>query len=122
MVSLRARSLPPPQAWSKIIHTLIPNVEDLERKLDQFAELNSATEVVIFERTTFLVIAKNQQKSSSTLSDSQRQAILLEEEGYPPLSNKVAPSAKSSADVVALYPGRFGKISQMIKALRHACS
>ncbi|KAJ7080344.1 Gtr1/RagA G protein conserved region-domain-containing protein [Mycena belliarum] len=45
------------RAWSSIVHTLIPNAAVLSKHLSIFAEACSATEVVLFERTTFLVIA-----------------------------------------------------------------
>ncbi|KII89088.1 hypothetical protein PLICRDRAFT_160198 [Plicaturopsis crispa FD-325 SS-3] len=45
------------RAWSRIVHTLIPNAAVLSRHLSTFAEACSATEVILFERTTFLVIA-----------------------------------------------------------------
>lgn len=47
------------RAWSRIIHELIPNIAMLESNLTQFAQITSATEAVIFERTTFLVIARS---------------------------------------------------------------
>ena len=44
------------KAWSSIVYTLIPNIPTLERHLNLFAESADAEEVVLFERTTFLVI------------------------------------------------------------------
>ncbi|BFZ60000.1 GTP-binding protein gtr1 [Saitoella coloradoensis] len=45
------------KAWSSIVYTLIPNIPTLERHLAHFAEIAEAEEVVLFERTTFLVIS-----------------------------------------------------------------
>ena len=45
------------KAWSSIVYTLIPNVPILERHLTNFANITEAEEVVLFERTTFLVIS-----------------------------------------------------------------
>ncbi|KIY50771.1 hypothetical protein FISHEDRAFT_38097 [Fistulina hepatica ATCC 64428] len=45
------------KAWSNIVHTLIPNATSLSRHLTVIAKACSATEVVLFEKTTFLVIA-----------------------------------------------------------------
>ncbi|KAG7448244.1 uncharacterized protein BT62DRAFT_930335 [Guyanagaster necrorhizus] len=45
------------KAWSSIVHTLIPNAAVLSKHLTTFAEVCSASEVILFERTTFLVIA-----------------------------------------------------------------
>ncbi|KAL1927280.1 hypothetical protein VTP01DRAFT_3909 [Rhizomucor pusillus] len=44
-------------AWSQIVHCLIPNIRTLESHLDYFCRTCDADEVVLFERTTFLVIA-----------------------------------------------------------------
>lgn len=112
------------KAWSKIIHTLIPNVVELERRLTTFAALNSATEVVVFEGTTFLVISKSQSTLDlATLPEEQREQIHMEEQGFPPVDvPKDAKHMSTATDELGLYPGRFGKISQMIKGLRLACS
>ncbi|KAG5513729.1 hypothetical protein PMAC_000767 [Pneumocystis sp. 'macacae'] len=45
------------KAWSSIVYTLVPNVPTLEKHLKQFAFHAEADEVVLFERTTFLVIS-----------------------------------------------------------------
>ncbi|RIB25889.1 Gtr1/RagA G protein conserved region-domain-containing protein, partial [Gigaspora rosea] len=45
------------KAWSSIVHSLIPNVRLLESHLQNFATICEADEVVLFERTTFLVIS-----------------------------------------------------------------
>ena len=45
------------RAWSKIVNSLIPNVELLRTQLDDFSSICSADEVVLFERATFLVIS-----------------------------------------------------------------
>lgn len=44
------------QAWSAIVYSLVPNVEDLENQLRIFANIIEADEVLLFERATFLVI------------------------------------------------------------------
>jgi Ras-related GTP-binding protein A/B len=48
------------------VHILIPNAAVLSKHLTTFAEACSATEVILFERTTFLVIATSISKSPST--------------------------------------------------------
>lgn len=45
------------KAWARIVYTLIPNLPTLEQHLSRFAELAEAEEVILFERTTFLVIS-----------------------------------------------------------------
>ena len=43
------------QAWSSIVYQLIPNVQQLESNLRNFAQIIEADEVLLFERATFLV-------------------------------------------------------------------
>ncbi|KAI8815857.1 ras-related GTP-binding protein A-like protein [Fimicolochytrium jonesii] len=45
------------KAWSSIVYSLIPNVRLLEEHLKAFSAVCEADEVVLFERTTFLVIS-----------------------------------------------------------------
>lgn len=47
------------RAWSSIIHSLIPNISTLEKNLAEFVHITGASEAVIFEKTTFLVIARS---------------------------------------------------------------
>ncbi|KAK7038143.1 ras-related GTP-binding protein A [Favolaschia claudopus] len=82
------------RAWSSIVHTLIPNAAVLSKHLTIFAEACSATEVILFERTTFLVIAT----SSSPTSPS--------------------PGAASQE----LEATRYERTSELIKAFKHSCS
>lgn len=50
------------RAWSVIVYSLIPNISVLESALQEFCRLCRADEVVLFERTTFLVISAAQTK------------------------------------------------------------
>jgi Ras-related GTP-binding protein A/B len=45
------------RAWSSIVYSLIPNMQDLEKHLNSFCSICNADEVVLFERATFLVIS-----------------------------------------------------------------
>ncbi|KAJ7074024.1 Gtr1/RagA G protein conserved region-domain-containing protein [Mycena amicta] len=80
------------RAWSSIVHTLIPNAAVLSKHLTMFAEACSATEVILFERTTFLVIATSSARPNA---------------------------ADSQAD---LEPTRYERTSELIKAFKHSCS
>ncbi|XP_042558481.1 ras-related GTP-binding protein B isoform X1 [Dipodomys spectabilis] len=51
------------KAWSSIVYQLIPNVQQLEMNLRNFAEIIEADEVLLFERATFLVISHYQCKA-----------------------------------------------------------
>ena len=82
------------QAWSNIVHTLIPNANVLSRHLNVFANACSATEVILFERTTFLVIATSSQANS---------------EGH-------------DHEAEAMYTKRYERTSELIKYFKHSCT
>lgn len=50
------------KAWSQIVYFLLPNVKTLEKNLEQFCKTLNADEVVLFERSTFLVISHHDAK------------------------------------------------------------
>ncbi|KAJ7024278.1 Gtr1/RagA G protein conserved region-domain-containing protein [Mycena alexandri] len=85
------------RAWSSIVHTLIPNAAVLSKHLTIFAEACSATEVILFERTTFLVIATSS----------------------PPTS---PPPEAGAAPFQELEATRYERTSELIKAFKHSCS
>lgn len=76
------------------MHTIIPNAAVLSKHLTTFAQACSATEAILFERTTFLVIA-----TSSPPNDGRPE------------------QAKND-----LSPTRYERTSELIKALKHSCA
>ncbi|KAG6862085.1 hypothetical protein C0995_007215 [Termitomyces sp. Mi166 len=82
------------KAWSSIVHTLIPNAAVLSKHLATFATACSATEVILFERTTFLVIATSSSGSVDQHDLNQHQ----------------------------LEPTRYERTSELVKAFKHSCS
>ncbi|KAH7908297.1 Gtr1/RagA G protein conserved region-domain-containing protein [Hygrophoropsis aurantiaca] len=86
------------KAWSSIVNTLIPNARNLSKHLRIFAEACSATEVVLFERTTFLVIATSSPADSSESFSSDPVAVH------------------------ALDPKRYERTSELIKSFKQSCS
>lgn len=51
------------KAWSSIVYSLIPNIKVLEDNLSEFASMCDADEVVLFEKSTFLVISNSTRKA-----------------------------------------------------------
>ncbi|CEL59656.1 Ras-related GTP-binding protein A OS=Mus musculus GN=Rraga PE=2 SV=1 [Rhizoctonia solani AG-1 IB] len=88
------------RAWSRIVHTLIPNANLLARHLSMFCTICDATEVVLFERTTFLIIAR-----SGRSGEFGEQGGEVSDSGDDPIN-----------------PERFEKISELIKAFKLSCS
>ncbi|KAF9497448.1 hypothetical protein BDN71DRAFT_581048 [Pleurotus eryngii] len=81
------------KAWSSIVHTLIPNAALLSKHLNIFSRACGATEVILFERTTFLVIATSTGPNTSTDSDPHD-----------------------------LNATRYERTSELVKAFKHSCS
>ncbi|KAJ3381658.1 Interleukin-4 receptor subunit alpha [Entophlyctis sp. JEL0112] len=84
------------KAWSSIVYSLIPNVKFLETQLQKFCELCDADEVILFERSTFLVISHVGTGSYGSEPKSTKQ----------PLPD----------------PQRFEKVSNIIKQFKLSCS
>lgn len=87
------------QAWSNIVHTLIPNAAILSKHLSTVAAACNATEVILFERTTFLVIAT----SSNSPSHS-------------------SPDPAGTPATAELDPKRYERTSELIKAFKYSCT
>ncbi|KAF3985495.1 hypothetical protein FT663_05269 [Candidozyma haemuli var. vulneris] len=89
------------KAWSSIVCSLIPNMNLFNSNLLRFNEVLDAEEIILFEKTTFLVI-------SSTAS-IQRQST------QPPNG-----LAAANGSVESLDPKRFEKISNIIKTYKQS--
>ncbi|GAA94282.1 uncharacterized protein L969DRAFT_80274 [Mixia osmundae IAM 14324] len=90
------------KAWSHLVSTFIPNVNSIRSHLTRFAGLCQADEVVLFERTTFLVISR------STLNSDEPDSLSVAQR-RPPTSEQWEAE-------------RFAKISQFVKTFRLSCS
>jgi len=67
------------KAWSAIVYTLIPNVQDLERHLKRFAEIIDADEVLLFERATFLVISYSERRAHRDLHRFEKVSNIIKQ-------------------------------------------
>lgn len=105
------------KAWSRIVHTLIPNATILAKHLTTFAETCGATEVVLFERTTFLVIATSATSAATTseLLAATTGAVQAEPESDPTSTH--SPTSPASLD-----PKRYERTSELIKVFKLSCS
>nr|BAE02475.1 unnamed protein product [Macaca fascicularis] len=79
------------KAWSSIVYQLIPNVQQLEMNLRNFAEIIEADEVLLFERATFLVrtfcFADVLHTVPSLFSATENSMTLLSRRTFFPLVN-----------------------------------
>lgn len=78
------------KAWSSIVCSLIPNISVYEKQLLEFNKIQNAREIILFEKTTFLVISSTNSLVNSTESDND------------------------------LDPKRFEKISNIIKTYKQS--
>ncbi|KAI0782216.1 Gtr1/RagA G protein conserved region-domain-containing protein [Abortiporus biennis] len=127
------------KAWSRIVHTLIPNASVLSKHLTTLADACGATEVVLFERTTFLVIATSSPPptptppapieppaatalSPSTSSSSSTPSTI----GFTQSSNQKEDGDDHDSDLTGdihkLDPTRYERTSELIKAFKHSCA
>ena len=83
------------------MHTLIPNASILSKHLSTFSKACGATEVILFERTTFLVIATSRSAGASPSSSASD----LEDLG----------------EGTRLDPKRYERTSELIKGFKHSC-
>lgn len=91
------------KAWSNIVCSLIPNMGLFQRHLKMFFDISEAEEVVLFERSTFLVISH----------------VSSQDKPHEPLVN--GSNAETSL-VNQLDPKRFEKISNIIKTFKQSCT
>ncbi|EPT04116.1 hypothetical protein FOMPIDRAFT_1158236 [Fomitopsis schrenkii] len=124
------------KAWSRIVHTLIPNAAVLSKHLTKLARACSATEVILFERTTFLVIATSAPPPTPPTDPAATVSPALSSSSSPQTNGLLTPRYSqgslpardpdtdpvSNADPHRLSPTRYERTSELIKAFKHACS
>lgn len=106
------------QAWSDIVSTLNPHVAELGTHLSRFASLIHASEVVLFERTTMLVIGQSGHDSiNSQISENTQSPTSTASSP----SHALVKSSRPHSNTSEWPEDRFAKISQAIKIFRLAC-
>lgn len=91
----------PSQAWSEVIHTLIPNIQLITTHLSFIRDLCGAAEAVVFEAETFLTMAKSGSPLDADPADYEPAEV---SRGYGKLDRQ-----------------RFEKISDIVKSFRKTC-
>ncbi|CAX44052.1 GTP-binding protein GTR1 [Candida dubliniensis CD36] len=95
------------KAWSQIVCSLIPNINLFNNNLIKFNSILDAEEIILFEKTTFLVI-------SSTASIKQQQQQQQQEQ------QQQEQEQEQDSSVEELDPKRFEKISNIIKTYKQS--
>lgn len=135
------------KAWSQIVHTLIPNATALKRGLTTLTRACGAVEAVLFEKTTFLLIAHSEglrsmidenllmasSSSSSPVStegsssvvgtsvatDNSSSTLGLNVDG---VGGNISTSEKKRLQLLSqLSANRFERISSLLKVFKLSC-
>lgn len=97
------------RAWSAIIRILVPNVSDLSRNLSILSKSCGAIETVIFEKNTFLLVAK------STVDEPESDFLMVKHNVPDDQEERHAiQSTKSHGPI-----NRFEVITKLIKTFKN---
>lgn len=99
------------------MHTLIPNAAILSKHLTTFAEACSATEVILFERATFLVIATSQTSQANNTATSTESSLVKSSDNDSDSEDEEDPSNPHG-----MVATRYERTSELIKAFKRACT
>lgn len=106
------------------MHILIPNASVLSRHLAKLAAACSATEVVLFERTTFLVIATSTPPPPPPTASELASASGVSSgktNGYSATSHSDH-ELETDSDPHKMVPTRYERTSELIKAFKYSCA
>ncbi len=105
------------------MHILIPNASVLSRHLAKLAALCSATEVVLFERTTFLVIATSTPPPPPpTASNVPSGPSSARTNGDLSATSHSDHELEVDSDPHKMAPTRYERTSELIKAFKYSCA
>jgi Ras-related GTP-binding protein A/B len=107
------------KAWSSVIHTLIPNASLITSHLTHLRDISSCVEAVLFERQTFLVLAKS---GSGLDADPEKgSGLLMGEEDEDVDGSGGFDEVELRGGAKGLERKRFEKISEVVKGFRTTC-
>lgn len=93
------------RAWSQIVCSLIPNMSVHQSNLKKLKQVMDAYEIILFEKTTCLVICSSNDPGSATTT-----------------TTTTTTSAPTSTTIDKLDPKRFEKISSIMKNYKESCT
>lgn len=106
------------------MHILIPNASVLSRHLAKLAAACSATEVVLFERTTFLVIATSTPPPPPPIASTAASAASSSKtNGQTSVgTSHNGTDEEPDLDPHKMAPTRYERTSELIKAFKYSCA
>jgi Ras-related GTP-binding protein A/B len=75
------------KAWSSIVCSLIPNMSTYEKNLSKLTGVLEAQEIILFEKTTFLVICSSDKKSDLSITLNNNDGDKLDPKRFEKISN-----------------------------------
>lgn len=99
------------KAWSQIVCSLIPNMSIYHSNLIKFKNVLNAYEIILFEKTTFLVICSSNNKSVGDNGNGNGGG-----DGDDDRSNY------KELGAIKIDPKRFEKISNIMKNYKQSCT
>lgn len=99
------------RAWSAMIQLIVPNIDDLTKSLNIFTQSCGAIETVIFEKTTFLLVAR------SSINEIPRSEILMATHNISGTDEQGA-SEEVEDDPLERKGNRFELIIKLVKGLQ----
>ncbi len=104
------------------MHILIPNASVLSRHLAKLAAACSATEVVLFERTTFLVIATSTPPPPPPTASALASGPSSARTNGHLSSTSHSDYEEHDPDPHKMSPTRYEQTSELIKAFKYSCA
>ncbi|CCE62630.1 hypothetical protein TPHA_0C04810 [Tetrapisispora phaffii CBS 4417] len=102
------------KAWSQIVCSLIPNIGVHQATLKKLQNTLNAVEIILFERSTFLVICSSNSTNVYTSDNSALKNINN--------SKNDTIEKNNNGQQLILDPKRFEKISNIMKNFKQSCS
>lgn len=126
------------KAWSNIVHTIVPDVRHFEASLSELADMCSATEVVLFEKATFLVMS-HYSRLDANETDATKHSKMMDTSSVvriddpqdskevllAGLSSSMLPHSENMNDTaerhVVMSDDRFERVSELVKQFKLSC-
>ena len=126
------------KAWSNIVHTIVPDVRHFEASLSELADMCSATEVVLFEKATFLVMS-HYSRLDANETDATKHSKMMDTNSVvriddpqdskevllAGLSSSMLPHSENMNDTaerhVVMSDDRFERVSELVKQFKLSC-
>lgn len=105
------------KAWSQIVCSLIPNMSIYHSNLIKFKNVLNAYEIILFEKTTFLVICSSNNKSDGDNGNGNGNGG-----GGSDGDDDDDRSNYKELGAIKIDPKRFEKISNIMKNYKQSCT